>query len=105
MAGSVVVLASLGSVPGSPRRPRELPRLIGAALAQLPAVWILGALVAALFGLAPRALAGVGALAACLLLWFLGPLLDLPGWVLDLSPYQHVPAVPARRCTPGRCSR
>jgi ABC-2 type transport system permease protein len=73
-----------------------LPRLIGASLAQLPAVWVLGALAAGLFGLAPRALnIAWAALGACLLLWFLGPLLDLPNWVLDLSPYEHVPAIPA----------
>jgi ABC-2 type transport system permease protein len=57
---------------------------------------VTGALVAALFGLAPDALklAWV-ALGACFLLWFLGPLLDLPSWILDLSPYEHIPAVPA----------
>ena len=59
-------------------------------------MWVLGALVAALFGLAPRAQSlAWAALTACMLLWFLGPLLDLPQWVMDLSPYEHVPAIPA----------
>ena len=70
-------------------------------------MWTLGALVAALFGLAPRAVSlAWAALTACLLLWFLGPLTDLPDWVLDLSPYQHVPAAPGRVVRrAGRCSR
>ena len=97
LGGSAVVLAATGLGAGIGTQDLgEIPRLIGAALAQLPAVWVLGALVAALFGLAPEALrlAWV-ALGACFLLWFLGPLLDLPSWILDLSPYEHVPAVPA----------
>lgn len=101
MAGSAVVLAATGLGAGltyaiGTHDAGQLPRLIGAALAQLPAVWVLGALVAGLFGLAPRALTLAWvALGACFLLWFLGPLLDLPGWLLDVSPYQHVPAIPA----------
>jgi len=30
-----------------------------------------------------------------------GPLLDVPGWVLDISPYEHVPAVPAATVAAG----
>lgn len=96
-AGSAVVLAAagLGAGVGS-QDAAEIPRLVGAALAQLPAVWVLGALVGCLFGLAPGALrlAWV-ALGGCFVLWFLGPLLDLPGWLLDASPYENVPAIPA----------
>jgi ABC-2 type transport system permease protein len=97
LGGSAIVLAATGLGAGiGTQDVSEIPRLVGAALAQLPAVWVLGALVAALFGLAPEALklAWV-ALGACFLLWFLGPLLDLPSWILDLSPYEHIPAVPA----------
>jgi ABC-2 type transport system permease protein len=103
LGGSAVVLAATGLGAGIGTQDiSEIPRLIGAALVQLPAVWVLGALVAALFGLAPEALrlAWV-ALGACFLLWFLGPLLDLPSWILDLSPYEHVPAVPAVRFDAG----
>jgi ABC-2 type transport system permease protein len=50
----------------------------------------------ALFGLLPRAVAAVwGALAACYLAAFLGPLLGLPDWVMDISPFTHVPLLPA----------
>jgi ABC-2 type transport system permease protein len=96
MAGSAVVLLALGLGAGLAFDPSELPTMVGAALAQLPAVWVLGAIVAALFGLAPRAepLAWA-ALTFCFLLWFVGPLVDLPRWVIDISPYEHVPAIPA----------
>jgi ABC-2 type transport system permease protein len=90
------VLLALGLGAGLAFDPSELPTMVGAALAQLPAVWVLGAIVAALFGLAPRAepLAWA-ALTFCFLLWFVGPLVDLPRWVIDISPYEHVPAIPA----------
>jgi ABC-2 type transport system permease protein len=95
MAGSVVMLLAIGVGAGLAYDPSQLPRITGAALAQVPAVWVLGALVAALYGLAPRAVSlAWAALAVCILLWFVGPLLDVPGWVLDLSPYEHVPALP-----------
>ena len=46
--------------------------------------------------LLPRAAAAAwGVLAACYLAAFLGPLLSLPDWVMDLSPYSHVPLLPA----------
>jgi ABC-2 type transport system permease protein len=96
MAGSGVVLLAMGVGAGLAYDPSELPTMVGAALAQLPAAWVLGALVTALFGLAPRAQSlAWAALTACMLLWFLGPLVDLPAWVMDLSPYEHVPAIPA----------
>jgi ABC-2 type transport system permease protein len=103
LGGSVVVMAATGLGAGIGTQDlSEIPRLIGASLAQLPAIWVLGALVAALFGFAPEALrlAWV-ALGACFLLWFLGPLLDIPGWILDLSPYEHIPAVPAASLDAG----
>ena len=42
------------------------------------------------------------ALVVALLLGQLGPLLQLPTWLLDISPYSHIPAVPAEsmRWTP-----
>jgi polyether ionophore transport system permease protein len=97
LGGSALVLAATGLGAGiGTQDASQIPRLIGAALAQLPAVWVLGALVVGLFGLAPDAIRlAWAALGACFLLWFLGPLLDLPSWVLDLSPYEHVPAIPA----------
>ncbi|WP_320067389.1 ABC transporter permease [Micromonospora sp. RTGN7] len=71
------------------------PRLTGAALAHVPAVWVLVGLAVLLFGLAPRINAGAAwsALAACLLLGQLGAVLELSQWLLDLSPFTHTPQV------------
>jgi ABC-2 type transport system permease protein len=75
----------------------SLPRLLGASLAYLPAVWVLAGLAVALFGLAPRAaLAAWGAFALVAVAGLLGDLLKLPEWVVGLSPFEHVPALPAR---------
>jgi ABC-2 type transport system permease protein len=66
-----------------------------AALVHVPAVWVLAAIVVAAFGLAPRFVAvGWVALAGFVLLGELGPLLNLDHWVMDLSPFAHVPKLP-----------
>jgi ABC-2 type transport system permease protein len=73
----------------------QIGTLTGAALAQVPAVWVLGALAAALAGAVPRLVAlAWGGLAACLLLGQIGQLLSLPGWLLDVSPFQHAGSAP-----------
>lgn len=94
-----IVLGGLGlgladaAVGGSAR---EVPRLMGAALTYVPAVWLLTGLTVALFGLLPRwTAAGWVALTGCLVIAMLGELLDLPTFVRDLSPFQHTPAAPA----------
>jgi ABC-2 type transport system permease protein len=75
--------------------PGELPRLLGAALVYAPALWVFGGLVAALFGLVPRAVtAAWGFLALIAFVAFLGPILQLPDWSYDLSPLEHVPRLP-----------
>ncbi len=75
--------------------------VLGGALAQLPAVWVLSGVAVLLIGAMPR-LAPVawGVIAACLLLLLVGPLLELDQWVLDLSPFTHVPHLPGGDFTP-----
>jgi ABC-2 type transport system permease protein len=74
---------------------RELPRVLAGASVQLPAVWVLAAVAVALVGLAPRLVAVAwGALAVCLLVALVGAALQLDQWLLDLSPFTHVPKVP-----------
>jgi ABC-2 type transport system permease protein len=69
----------------------------GAALAQMPAAFALGGVVVAAIAIVPTWATGIGwgALAFSLVLGQLGALLDLPQVVLDLSPFTHVPLVPA----------
>jgi ABC-2 type transport system permease protein len=75
---------------------RQVPRLMGAALAYVPAVWLLTGLALTLFGFVPRWTAGAWvALTGCLVIAMFGPLLDLPAWVMDLSPFEHTSALPA----------
>lgn len=73
-----------------------LPRLLGAGLVYVPAVWLIVGLVAALSGLAPRA-AGLAwvVFAYSIFVAMLGGFLDLPAWLGNLSPFAHVPALPA----------
>jgi ABC-2 type transport system permease protein len=73
----------------------QLPRLLEASLAQVPAAWVLGGLAFALAGLLPRLVAVAwGVFAAYFLLGQVGEAFDLPGWVLDLSPFRHAPQFP-----------
>jgi ABC-2 type transport system permease protein len=74
----------------------QVPRVLGGALVQLPAVWVLAAVTMAVYGALPRLAAAVGwvALAVCALLGQVGVLLNLSEWVLDVSPFTHIPHVP-----------
>jgi ABC-2 type transport system permease protein len=74
----------------------QVPRLLCASLVYVPAVWLLAGLALALFGLLPRWTIGAWlALVGCLVIGMFGTLLELPQWVMDLSPFQRTPAVPA----------
>ncbi|MFF2775167.1 ABC transporter permease [Streptomyces sp. NPDC058052] len=69
--------------------------VLGAALAQLPAVWTLAGVATLLWGAVPRAAAaGWGAAGLCLALGWIGPALDLPQALLDVSPFAHLPKLP-----------
>jgi ABC-2 type transport system permease protein len=74
----------------------SLPELVGAELSYLPAVWVLVGIALLLYGIAPKAtLVTWAAYALMLLSGLLGDLLDLPGWVVQMSPFAHVPDLPA----------
>jgi polyether ionophore transport system permease protein len=72
--------------------------LVGAGLVQLPAIGVLGAVVLAFMMLLPRWSVGLS-WATVVVAIFVGPMfgpsLGLPTWLLDLSPFTHVPNAPA----------
>jgi ABC-2 type transport system permease protein len=78
------------------RTGREVPRLLGAAVVQLPAVWVLAGVAVLLVGVLPR-LTGLawGALAVSLGLGLVGGALGLNHWLVDVSPFTHTPKAPA----------
>jgi ABC-2 type transport system permease protein len=101
LGGSALLLAVAGLAAGLTNGAQDgdlgpaLRRLLPAALVQVPAVWVLVAIVVVLVGLAPRAATGAwGALIAFLLIGELGPLLDVDQAVRDVSPFAHVPRLP-----------
>jgi ABC-2 type transport system permease protein len=68
----------------------------GAILAYAPALWLAAAVAVAVLGLFPKAM---------LLAWFvpvygffalmLAPMMGLPGWINDLSPFEYIPRIPS----------
>ncbi|MBT2416960.1 ABC transporter permease [Streptomyces sp. ISL-22] len=93
-AGSalIMLLAGLGFAVGYGK---QVGPLLGACLVQLPAVWVIGGLAVLLYGVLPRAaMAAWGVAGAVLLIGWVGPALDVPQAVLDLSPFGHLPKLP-----------
>jgi ABC-2 type transport system permease protein len=74
----------------------EVAALLGAGLAELPAALVIAGLAAAAFGLAARASVAVGwtALGLAVLLNIFGAVVQLSHWVMDVSPFTHVPHLP-----------
>ena len=69
----------------------QMARVVGIAMIQLPAVWVLTAATAALYGMAPRATVVAWALLlGFLVVGQLGQILRFPQWLLNLSPFSHV---------------
>lgn len=88
----LMLLVSLGFAVGYGR---EIGPILGACLVQLPAIWVIGGLAVLLMGLLPRAAAAAwGVAGAVLLIGWVGPALDMPRVVLDLSPFGHLPKLP-----------
>ncbi|WP_424212961.1 ABC transporter permease [Streptomyces sp. BI20] len=93
--GSVVLLLAAGAGLALGHG-QDGGRLLGASLAQVPAVWVLAGVAALLYGAVPRFAVGAWAVAGIVLaLGWVGPALDLPARVLDLSPFAHLPKLPA----------
>lgn len=74
----------------------QVTRLLGAALVTVPAVLVLVGVAVALFGLAPAWTPGAWmALGVVAVIGYLGEVLRLPHAVRQVSPMEHLPAVPA----------
>ncbi|MGW5637005.1 ABC transporter permease [Streptomyces sp. NPDC003832] len=100
--GSVVMLFAAGLAAGlahglnSGDVSGEVPRVLGAALAQVPAVWTLIGLCALLFGLLPRyTVVAWVALAFVLVIGQFGEVLKVDQAIINLSPFTHVPDMPS----------
>jgi ABC-2 type transport system permease protein len=74
----------------------QVPQLLGAALARWPAALVLAALAVALFGLLPWEATAVawGAVALVAFIALLGPSLQWPAALMDLSPFTQTPKLP-----------
>jgi ABC-2 type transport system permease protein len=101
-AGSAVVLAAAGLGAGlgfglrAGNTGTDLARLLGAALAQWPAVLAVAAVAVLLFGLWPEFCVAGGwtALVLAAVVMLLGPTLRLAQPIQDISPFTHVPKLP-----------
>ncbi|MFI1829589.1 ABC transporter permease [Streptomyces sp. NPDC020412] len=92
--GAAVVLA-VGGLGLAIGHGESFGSVLGGALVLIPAVWLLGAIAVLVYGLLPRFATAAWALAGlCLAIGWIGPALDLPDAVLDLSPYAHLPKMP-----------
>lgn len=100
LVGSAVLLAAVGLSAGVVSAKQvgdsgEVGRVLAGALVQIPAVWLIVGIVIAAFGLAPRAIvAGWIALVGFMLLGEFGSLFNLSRFVMDISPFAHVPRLP-----------
>jgi ABC-2 type transport system permease protein len=104
--GTAALLTSMGLAAGLAHGIRtgdlrgQLPRVLGASLVQVFAIWVFAGLVMALFGLAPKwSPAGWGFIVVALLISLIGALLKLNHWLLDLSPFTHLPVLPGGQMT------
>jgi ABC-2 type transport system permease protein len=110
VAGTAALLAVAGIATGlgyglRASRPvtvgSEVARMFGAGMAELPAALVIAAIAAAAFGLLPDACVGVGwgVLGLAVLVNLFGQTLQLSHWLLDISPFTHVPRLPGGTVT------
>lgn len=106
LLGSALLLAVFGTFAGLLHGLRignvsgEVPAVLGATMAQLPAVWVVAGLSLVLFGFLPKYMTvswSIASLSLAIALY--GPVLRLPQPVLDISPFTHVPKLPSAPLT------
>ena len=101
LAGSALALATFGLGEGAAyglavSDAGQVPRLIGVALAYLPAVWLIIAVTVLVLGWVPRPAAALAwvVVAYCAVVALFADSFDLPGWTQNASPFAHTPRVP-----------
>jgi ABC-2 type transport system permease protein len=95
LLGPALALLAEGVVAGLVYTRGSFAGIVGGVLLQVPAVWVLASLAVLLFGVLPRwSLVAWAAPAACLLILLVGETLQLNHWLLDISPFTHVPHLP-----------
>jgi polyether ionophore transport system permease protein len=100
LIGSAVVLAAFGLLAGltygltAGNVSYQLPRVLLATMAYLPAVWVMAGIAMALYGLLPRfSVISWGALGAVVGVEIIGGTLQVSQSILNVSPFNHVPKV------------
>jgi ABC-2 type transport system permease protein len=98
--GSAVVLVAFGLAAGltyglsTGNAGHELPRLLVATMAYLPAIWVMAGIAMALYGFVPRlSFVSLGALGAFVGVELIGETLQVSQSILNISPFNHVPKV------------
>lgn len=93
--GGTVLIMLLGGLGLGLGYGADLGPILGACLVQVPAIWTLGGLAVLLHGLSPQLAPGAwGAAGLALLLGWIGPALNVPQAVMNLSPFGHLPKLP-----------
>ncbi|WP_327368321.1 ABC transporter permease [Streptomyces sp. NBC_01217] len=93
--GGAALIMAVGGLGLAAGYGHELPAVLGASLVQLPAIWLLGGVTVLLYGAFPKAaVASWGVAGICLALGWIGPAIDLPQPVMDISPFTHLPKLP-----------
>jgi ABC-2 type transport system permease protein len=103
--GSVVVLVASGVVLGVTAWAATgdadlVATTAGAVVTYLPALLVMIGVPAVTIGVVPKfSNAGWAVLIAAFIVTMFGPILDLPPWITGISPFEHVPLVPAEPVT------
>jgi len=102
VAGTALLLAIAGVTTGLGYGLRAggtgwwVSHMLGAGLAELPAALVIAGVAIAVFGLLPQVSAAVSwtAVGLAVALNIFGQVIQLSHWVLDISPFTHVPRLP-----------
>ncbi|MEM8619351.1 MAG: ABC transporter permease [Actinomycetota bacterium] len=103
--GSIVITLAAAAAMGvgvliATGDPDQVGGLFGASLAYTPALMIVVAVGLAISGWLPRAAVATWALVAgAMVIGMFGPVLNLPDWVSNLSPFEHIALAPAESTT------